>query len=57
MALLAMVVDLKTETIPNEGICLFWGTGLAYRIVLGRGIAGAFTGCVVFAKDDRSRGH
>ena len=35
MALLAMVVDLKTETIPNEGICLFWGTGLAYRIARG----------------------
>ena len=49
MALLAMVVDLKTETIPNEGICLFWGTGLAYRIARDgwAGAAGWFWGAVL----------
>lgn len=49
MALLAMVMDLKTETIPNEGICLFWGTGLAYRIARDgwAGAAGWFWGAVL----------
>jgi prepilin peptidase CpaA len=48
MAYSAVVCDLKSERIPNEGICLFWGTGLIFQIItegfqgLGNGMAGAF---------------
>jgi prepilin peptidase CpaA len=33
MAFLAVGCDLKTEKIPNEAICLFWGVGFIYRIL------------------------
>ena len=67
MALLAMVVDLKTETIPNEASVCSGEPGLrtgspgmdgpAQPDGSGARYCRCFYWLRCFAKDDRSRGH